>query len=261
MRAILIDPLTRTIAETNIPLTQNFMQEVAKWVGANALALDVVPGKSAMFLDAIGFLRETHFFWRFANSENMAGAALIFGLGPDGKLTDAPAELTTAAIGESVLWVEDTIERTVERMEIVEYPGGLAPRINRQIVWKRGAVVPASAPAPAEVDLYAPAEPGKAAQPAPSAPSPATPVAAEAQKPPTASPAASPLAPIWAIHETADNRYRLIEYEVTDAGIGAVLSLSTMPNLDAARAKVPAGLAMRPADDDASDDTLVETWS
>lgn len=261
MRAIVINPHTRTIRETSFTMAPDFMRGIAEYIGADALALDVAPPHTAMFLDAIGFLRDLQAFWRKADADmrqNVAGTGIMFGLAPDGRLTDLPPEITVESLLVQIVWAGDTIERTVERMEIVQFPAGPAPRVSREVVWAPGVAVSASDVATAvqkqadvEADVYAQGSPPAPAQGAPAAH--ATGDASNA--------AVATLDPIWAIHETADNRYRVIEYEVSAAGLGAPLSLSTVPNIDEARARVPKGLMMRPADDDVEDDTLVETWS
>jgi hypothetical protein len=267
MRAIVIDPKSRTIYELPFHMAPDFMRTVASFIGSNALGIDAAPPHTAMFLDAIAFLREGQAFWRQVGGNpatNVGGVGIMFGLGADGKLVDLPAAITVDGLREKILWVDDVIVNTIERMQIVDLPTGKAPAVAREFVWRAGAVTPASEAQPSpdaartaveaagDADVYA-----QGSQPAPAAPSPATHAAAKA---PEAAPAA-PLAPIWAIHETPDNRYRLIEYEVTEKGLGAVLSLATVQNLDEARARVPKGLFMRPAEDDIEDDTLVETWS
>ncbi len=267
MRAIIIDPRLCVIQELQIPMSANFMSTIAQHIGANTLALDVAPPHTAMFLDAIGLLRDGQSFWRLAGgtpANNVGGAGVMFGLAADGKLVDLPAAITVDGLREKILWVDDVIVNTIERMQIMEFPGGKAPQVSREVVWRAGAVTPAGQTQPAPVAARAAVEAAgdadvysQGSPPAPTAAPLATPAAAKA---PAAAPAA-PLAPIWAIHETADNRYRLIEYEVTEAGLGAVLSLATVPNLDEARARIPQGLFMRPAEDDIEDDTLVETWS
>lgn len=267
MRAIVIDPKSRTVYELPFHMSSDFMSVVAGYIGVNTLALDVAPPHTAMFLDAIGLLRDGQSFWRLAGgtpANNVGGAGVMFGLAADGKLADLPAEITVESLLSRVLWVDDVIANTIERMQIVEFPGGKAPQVSREVVWRAGAVTPAGQTQPAPVAARAAVEAAgdadvysQGSPPAPAAASPATPAAAKAL---AAAPAA-PLAPIWAIHETADNRYRLIEYEVTEAGLGAVLSLATVPNLDEARARIPQGLFMRPAEDGIEDDTLVETWS
>lgn len=267
MRAIVIDPKSRTIYELPFHAAPDFMATIAGYIGADTLALFVDPPRSAMFIDAIGMLRDGQAFWRIAGgtqANNVAGVGIMFGLTADGKLADLSPEITVESLLESVLWVGDTIARTIERMQIADFPAGKAPIVTREIVWQAGAVTPAGqaqpAPASAKAAVEAAGEADMYSQGSPSAPATPSAATAVAGKSPEGAPAA-PLAPIWAIHETPDNRYRLIEYEVTEKGLGAVLSLATVANLDDARARVPKGLFMRPAEDDIEDDTLVETWS
>lgn len=250
MRAVVIEPIFRTISEIDIPMSAKFMAEVGSLIGTpGSLTLDVAPPSTAMFLDAMGFLREDQGFWRLVGGKsenNVAGTAIMFGLDAKGMLADLPPEITAKSLADKIVWVDDKIASFVERMEIVEYPGGLAPRVNRAAVWAPGDEHPANSGDAPLAEVYA-------ALPAPPA---------EVYKMHVTEPGAAPVVqPVWAIHETADNRYRVIEYEVTDAGLGAPLSLATVANLDAARERVPKGLVHRPADEDAADDTLVETWS
>lgn len=265
MRCIVIDPYQHSIYEHSIPMAADFMRTIANMIGAKALGLDVVPPHTAMFIDVIGFLRDGQAFWRPRAAEgpqnNVAGIGIMFGLAPDGKLADLPPSITFETVGADILWVDDVIENIVERMQIVDFPTGKAPAIHRNFVWRAGAAYSAAVAKPTALPPAGPVDEAgvysQGSPPAPAAPIPATRAAAKA---PEGAPAPS-LASIWAIHETADNRYRVIEYEVTAAGLGAPLNLTTVANIDEARARIPKGLMMRPADDDVEDDTLVETWS
>lgn len=268
MRAIVIDPKTRSIYELPFVMAPDFMDVVAHFVGADTLALDAAPPHTAMFLDAIGFLRgSSQAFWRKANAtdrQNVAGVGVMFGLAPDGKLADLPAAITVEGLRSEIVWVDDVIAKTIQRMAIVDMPGGKAPIVQREVVWQAGAVTPAAevtTPVQRREVIETAGDADVYAQGSPPAPAAASPAATAAAKGAEAAPAAS-LAPIWAIHETPDNRYRVIEYEITPSGaLGSPLSLATVPNIDEARARVPKGLMMRAADDDVEDDTLVETWS
>lgn len=259
MRAIVIDPRTREIYEADFAVTSSLMAELAKLIGAKALGTDVAPPHTVMFLDAVGYLSDVQAFWRDVDASpdaNVAGVGVMFGLSPEGRLADLPPQITIESTRARILWVDDAISGVVERMQIVDFPGGKAPIISRAITWQRGEAHPAGAVAKrdAAVDLYVDPRAGTGEAPAASSAAPVAPVAAA----PSTAPA---LAPVWSIHETPDNRYRVIEYEVTTAGLGAPLRMFTEPNIDAARGHIPKGLNMRPADDDVADDTLVETWA
>lgn len=254
MRAILIDPFARKITELSLPATGDFMGNLAELIVADALMLDAVPPHTAMFLDAIGFLRERQAYWRHVDypiERNSAGRAVVFGLTPEGKLADLPATVTVQTLAERIVWTDDMIERRVERLQIVQTPEGPVPMVHRTVMWKAGAVHPANgekpAPAPAGGDPLASMYLDGAGGPV---------------SPPAAVPAPAIKAlPLWAIHETPDGRYKVMEYEVTDAGgLGDPLSLATVPNLETARQRIPAGMKRLEADEDTADDTLVETW-
>lgn len=256
MRCILIDPFARDLRELSLPMSGQFMEHVATLLNCDTLALDVAPPLTAMFLDATGFLRnpKVQAFWRQVGQpvdRNVAGYGLVFGLASDGRLAPLAPEITTADLRGRILWTDDTIERQVERLALVDTPSGKIPIVQHQIIWTPGATYPAATAA----ETPGVAQDAGDAYTLPAAP-PAPP------KPPAAS-AAPPaaLSSVWVIRETDDNRYQTLEYEVRESGLGPVMSMRTVANIDEARSLVPPGLTQRLADDDTADETLVETWS
>lgn len=228
MRVIVIAPLGRAVFEHELDMAGDYVADLRHIIGTDTLIIDAAPPHSAMFLDALGMFREDPGYWRAKGvrpPNNVAGIGVLFGVAPDGRLTDVPAAITADTVLAGLDWVDERVVARVETVQIVETGNGPAPQIHRDIQW--------------------------------SVPAPSVPVAAPAK----AAPAEVAAGSIWAIHETEDGRYRVLEYEVTAKGLGPVNSLTTVPNLETARERVPKGLAQQPAGEDAADDTLIETWA
>ena len=274
MRAIVINPFTHTISECDIG--RDFMTSVRDIIGAPALALQTIPGTTALFIDAMGFLQPSA-YWRTRDDkgpeQNIAGVSVMFGLWPDGKLRSVPPEMSIEAVAEMVVWTDDAVDRLVERLAIVEQDtpvGKVAlPIVHRTVMWLPGTVMPAStkarAPLPVdEPDIYmAPALP-PAAPPMTEPDAEAATGRARRKRPPVASP--STTAPrdsdglIYAIRETDDNQVQLLAYEVVNSK-PMLRSMTTYPNIEAARKPIPRGFECTIPPDDSEDDALIETWS
>lgn len=280
MRAIIIDPVERSVSEGDIPFDAEFMPTVRGLIGGAPLALHTVPGATAMFVSAVGLFTPEQSFWRTIHDEgpanNVAGVGVMFGIGEDGRLIDVPAAVTPNDLALNILWVGDVISGFDERMRLVDAATGgpaeagktAVPVVTRTVLWTPGAVTRAAEPkpdkpkrgrkktAPAAPDLYDATPASQGAPLAPTQPAPAVPAAEPAPKPPAASPTR-----VYALRDTDDSRVRMTEYSV--GGNGALIeeSMMTFPNIESARSYLPPTIKSRvPADDDTEDDALIETW-
>lgn len=114
MRAILIDPYTRTVTEVD---NNGKLDGLYKAIGCEMVEAIRVGDNETMWLDEEGFLSEGRPVFRLNdNPQALAGRALILG---DKNGDSAPTRLPLAAVAHAVKWTD--LESTGDF-----HPGGVA---------------------------------------------------------------------------------------------------------------------------------------
>lgn len=120
IRAILIDPRERRVTEVsddfnNLSILKQYLAQGSRGPLLAALGTMASLGRGVHgYCDDDGHFRDDQRFWAFSDTSGnpyvVPGYCLMLGVTEDGSECDLPADVTTAAVFERVIWFDDPDE-------------------------------------------------------------------------------------------------------------------------------------------------------